>query len=136
MADCVLCGSETDSSRTVFPVCRECAAVSDQIPPDDPNVELRESQSLNHPGDAREHRNHLDDEREETNLIDTAEQQSKAASSDGDRGIALIFFIVGIVVLWLGISGGSLWAALVGLGMMLVGFIFMIFGVWGHLVLW
>ena len=58
------------------------------------------------------------------------DQQSKAGSSGGERLTGLVLFIVGIIVLWLGISAGSLWAILVGLVMMLVGLVTMILGPW------
>jgi hypothetical protein len=47
MANCVLCGSESESSRTVFPMCPECSAKSNQDSSAVPTVVLRESQSQN-----------------------------------------------------------------------------------------
>ena len=54
MVNCVLCGSETDSSRTVFPVCPECSAEDTQDSSTVPNVVLREPQSQNSLDDAPE----------------------------------------------------------------------------------
>lgn len=71
-----------------------------------------------------------------------AERQSKAASSGGERLAGLITFIVGIIMLLPGLSGGllspggSLLLIFLGIGLMLVGLVFMIFGRWGFLFQW
>ena len=64
-----------------------------------------------------------------------AEQQSKAANSGGERLLGLIAFIAGFPVLWLGLpinSSGSWFLISVGIGLIAVGFVFMIFGRWAH----
>ena len=68
MVNCVLCGSETDSSRTVFPVCPECSAESNQDSSTVPNVVLREPQS----------QNCLDETPEQNYLDDTPEQEPQS----------------------------------------------------------
>jgi len=63
------------------------------------------------------------------------DQQSKAESSGGERLLGLIAFIVGFPVLWLGLpinSSGSWFLISVGIGLIAVGFVFMIFGRWAH----
>ena len=53
MADCVLCGSETDSDRTVFPVCRKCSAESSQDAPRLSDVEVRKPPPQNRLANSR-----------------------------------------------------------------------------------
>jgi len=63
------------------------------------------------------------------------DQQSKAESSGGERLLGLIAFIAGFPVLWLGLpinSSGSWFLISVGIGLIAVGFVFMIFGRWAH----
>ena len=62
------------------------------------------------------------------------EQQSRAENSGGERLVGLIAFIVGYALLSLVSpinSFGSLFLILLGLGLMVFGFVFMIFGRWG-----
>ena len=68
MGNCVLCGSETDSSHTVFPVCRECSAESDQETPSVSNIEIREPQS----------QNYLSGTPEQDLLVEPPEQESQS----------------------------------------------------------
>ena len=70
---------------------------------------------------------------------DTVEQQSKAARSGGERLGGLIAFIVGIAMVSSASpinSFDSLFVILLGLGLMLVGCVFMIFGRWSLLSSW
>lgn len=73
MVNCVLCGSQTDSSRTVFPVCPECSAESNQDPPNVLNIELREPRS----------QNYLNETREQNFLTDSPEQKSQSLKGLG-----------------------------------------------------
>lgn len=70
---------------------------------------------------------------------DTVEQQAKAGHSGGVRLGGLIAFIVGISMVSLASpinSFGSLFVILLGLGLMLGGFVVMIFGRWSLLSSW
>ena len=68
MGNCVLCGSETDSSNTVFPVCRECSAESNQETPSVSDIEIREPQSQNYPSETSE----------QNLLVESPEQESRS----------------------------------------------------------
>ena len=54
MADCILCGSETDSDRTVFPVCGKCSAENSLDAPRLSDVEVREPRPQNRLANSRE----------------------------------------------------------------------------------
>ena len=67
---------------------------------------------------------------------DAPEQQSKSASSGIERLGGLITFVIGIVMVSSGLSGGSLFLIVLGAGLILAGLVLMIFGRWSLFLWW